>query len=68
MSIPGEGELIEMLELADPDALHAVRNFVVRHVAEGLRAELTAALEANTEAEFSTEYDSVAKCAPCSYN
>jgi len=61
MSIPSEGELIEMLELADPDALHTVRNFVVKNVAEGLQGELQAALEANTEQSFSTEYDSVAK-------
>ena len=64
MSIPSEAELVEMLSEADPDALHAVRNFVVGKVAEGLQPELEAALKANTEEGFSTEYDSVAKCAP----
>ena len=63
MSLPGEGELVEMLLRADPDALHAARNFVVRNIAQGLRAELQAVVAANSDKKaFSTDYDSVSKC------
>jgi len=61
MSIPSEGELTEMLDLADPDALHCVRNFVTKSIADGCNAELKQVVAENTEEKFSTEYDSVAK-------
>lgn len=34
MSVPGEGEMVEALNTADPDAVHAVRDFVTTSLAE----------------------------------
>jgi len=40
LTLPGEATLAEMLDTVDPDALHAARNALRRHLAEALRAEL----------------------------
>lgn len=55
MSVPGEGEMVEALNTADPDAVHAVRDFVTTSLAEGLRAELEAAVAANTAPAYSND-------------
>jgi aminopeptidase N len=34
MSVPSEGEMVEALTTADPDAVHAVRDFVTTSLAE----------------------------------
>lgn len=34
MSVPGEGEMVEALSTADPDAVHAVRDFVTTSLAQ----------------------------------
>jgi len=42
LTLPGESTLAEALEVVDPDALHAARNALRRHLAEQLEAELGA--------------------------
>ncbi len=42
LNLPGEGTLAEMLDTVDPDALHAARNGLRRHLAEALQGELAA--------------------------
>ena len=37
LSLPGEGELAELMEIADPDAIHAVRKTVQQQLAEHLK-------------------------------
>jgi hypothetical protein len=46
MALPSEGELLEMVAPADPDVIHAARDFVVKSLAADLRPELEAALAA----------------------
>ncbi len=52
LTLPGESTLAEMLDLVDPDALHAARNALRRHLAEEL------------EGEFSGLYTALASNAP----
>ncbi|MFN4324736.1 MAG: aminopeptidase N [Azonexus sp.] len=39
LTLPGEGTLAELLDVVDPDALHAARNGLRRHLAEELEGE-----------------------------
>lgn len=41
LTLPGEGTLAEMMEEVDPDALHAARNALRRHLAEELEGEFS---------------------------
>jgi aminopeptidase N len=45
LSLPGEATLAEQLAVVDPDALHAARNALRRHLAEKLESEFTACYE-----------------------
>lgn len=40
ITLPGEGEIMDMMEVADPDAVHAVRSFIRKQLAQELRSEL----------------------------
>ncbi|RZC70935.1 hypothetical protein C5167_034106 [Papaver somniferum] len=39
ITLPGVGEIMDMMEIADPDAVHAVRSFIRKHLASELKAE-----------------------------
>lgn len=39
ITLPGEGEIMDMMKVADPDAVHAVRNFIRRELASALKDE-----------------------------
>ena len=39
ITLPGEGEIMDMMEVADPDAVHAVRNFIRKELASALKEE-----------------------------
>ena len=41
LTLPGEGTLAELLDVGDPDALHAARNGLRRHLAEELEGEFS---------------------------
>ncbi|XP_022928929.1 puromycin-sensitive aminopeptidase-like isoform X1 [Cucurbita moschata] len=47
ITLPGEGEIMDMMEVADPDAVHAVRTFIRKQLANALKAEFLAAVENN---------------------
>ena len=51
ISLPGESTLAEMLEVVDPDALHAARNALRRHLAEQLENEFFGLYSALTVSE-----------------
>lgn len=40
MTLPGEGEIMDMMEVADPDAVHTVRTFIRKQLASELKEEL----------------------------
>lgn len=40
ITLPGEGEIMDIMEVADPDAVHAVRTFIRKQLAQELKAEL----------------------------
>lgn len=40
MTLPGEGEIMDMMEVADPDAVHTVRTFIRKQLAAELKEEL----------------------------
>jgi len=42
LALPSEGYLAEQMEVVDPDAIHAARVRLRRHLAHSLRAEITA--------------------------
>ncbi|XP_024366624.1 puromycin-sensitive aminopeptidase isoform X1 [Physcomitrium patens] len=47
MSLPGESEIADLMEVADPDAIHTVRRFVIKQIAASLREELLSTVEEN---------------------
>ncbi|XP_010545647.1 PREDICTED: puromycin-sensitive aminopeptidase-like isoform X2 [Tarenaya hassleriana] len=51
ITLPGEGEIMDMMTVADPDAVHAVRTFVRKQLASELKAELLKAVENNRSTE-----------------
>ncbi|MGB4228508.1 MAG: aminopeptidase N [Candidatus Dechloromonas phosphoritropha] len=51
LSLPGESTLAEMLDIVDPNALHAARNGLRRHLAEQLEKEFFGLYSALTVSE-----------------
>ncbi len=51
LTLPGESTLAEQLDLVDPDALHAARNALRRHLAEQLEGEFSGLYAALTVQE-----------------
>lgn len=51
ITLPGEGEIMDMMEVADPDAVHAVRSFIRKQLASELKAELLTTVENNRSSE-----------------
>jgi len=47
MTLPGEGEIMDVMPVADPDAVHAVRTFIRKELAVQLKQELLAAVANN---------------------
>lgn len=39
ITLPGVGEVMDMMEVADPDAVHAVRTFIRKQLASELSAQ-----------------------------
>lgn len=44
LTLPGEGEIMDMMPVADPDAVHAVRTFIRKELALQLKQELLSAV------------------------
>lgn len=51
ITLPGEGEIMDMMEVADPDAVHTVRSFIRKQLASELRSELLSTVENNRSSE-----------------
>ncbi|GMY30359.1 puromycin-sensitive aminopeptidase isoform X1 [Fagus crenata] len=51
LTLPGEGEIMDMMEVADPDAVHAVRSFIRKQLAGELKVELLSTVEKNRSSE-----------------
>ncbi|KAL2642323.1 hypothetical protein R1flu_009910 [Riccia fluitans] len=51
ITLPGESELIDLMTVADPDAIHTARRFVVRQLAQRLRQEFLQAVESNRSSD-----------------
>lgn len=48
---PGEGEIMDMMEVADPDAVHAVRTFIRKQLASEMKADLLTTVVNNRSTE-----------------
>ncbi|KAL3635584.1 Puromycin-sensitive aminopeptidase [Castilleja foliolosa] len=51
ITLPGEGEIMDMLEVADPDAVHAVRTFIKKQLASQLKDDLLNTVISNRSSE-----------------
>ncbi|KAK9927159.1 hypothetical protein M0R45_024359 [Rubus argutus] len=51
ITLPGEGEIMDIMEVADPDAVHAVRTFIRKQLAHELKEELLSTVENNRSSE-----------------
>ncbi|XP_020115205.1 puromycin-sensitive aminopeptidase isoform X2 [Ananas comosus] len=51
ITLPGEGEIMDMMAVADPDAVHAVRTFIKKQLALQLKEEFLATLKNNRSSE-----------------
>uniref|UniRef100_A0A0C9RN16 Puromycin-sensitive aminopeptidase n=1 Tax=Wollemia nobilis TaxID=56998 RepID=A0A0C9RN16_9CONI len=62
ITFPGEGEIMDLMEVADPDAVHTVRRFVIKQLASELRNELLQAVENNRSSEsYKPTHESMAR-------
>ncbi|KAK3010311.1 hypothetical protein RJ639_011381 [Escallonia herrerae] len=51
ITLPGEGEIMDMMLVADPDAVHAVRTFIRKQLASELKEELFNTVKNNRSSE-----------------
>ncbi|GKA06819.1 puromycin-sensitive aminopeptidase isoform X2 [Tanacetum coccineum] len=51
ITLPGEGEIMDMMEIADPDAVHAVRSFIRKQLASELKQEFLNLVKENKSSE-----------------
>ncbi|KAL8263843.1 hypothetical protein R6Q59_021973 [Mikania micrantha] len=51
ITLPGEGEIMDMMEVADPDAVHAVRKFITKQLAFELKQEFLNLVKENRSSE-----------------
>ncbi|KAM0069920.1 putative cytosol alanyl aminopeptidase [Helianthus debilis subsp. tardiflorus] len=51
ITLPGEGEIMDVMEVADPDAVHAVRKFIRKQLASELKQELINLVKENRSTE-----------------
>ncbi|PKA56475.1 aminopeptidase N [Apostasia shenzhenica] len=51
ITLPGEGEIMDLMEVADPDAVHVVRAFIRKQLALQLKPEFLATVTSNKSSE-----------------
>ncbi|VAI31048.1 unnamed protein product [Triticum turgidum subsp. durum] len=62
ITLPGQGEIMDMMSIADPDAVHAVRTFIKKELAFQLKDDLLAAVTSNRSSEaYAFNHDSMAR-------
>ncbi|CAI8591014.1 unnamed protein product [Vicia faba] len=47
ITLPGEGEMMDLMEVADPDVVHIVRSFIRKQLASELKSEFLSTVENN---------------------
>ncbi|KAG8087612.1 hypothetical protein GUJ93_ZPchr0010g8359 [Zizania palustris] len=62
ITLPGQGEIMDMMPVADPDAVHAVRTFIKKELALQLKDDLLATVTSNRSSEaYTFDHDSMAR-------
>ncbi|KAF0898438.1 hypothetical protein E2562_007274 [Oryza meyeriana var. granulata] len=62
ITLPGQGEIMDMMPVADPDAVHAVRSFIKKELALQLRDDLLSTVTNNRSSEaYTFDHDSMAR-------
>ncbi|XP_030480896.1 puromycin-sensitive aminopeptidase [Cannabis sativa] len=62
ITLPGEGEIMDMMEVADPDAVHAVRTFIKKQLASELKEELLTTVTNNRSSkEYQFDHSNMAR-------
>ncbi|KAM6551825.1 hypothetical protein CsatB_001633 [Cannabis sativa] len=62
ITLPGEGEIMDMMEVADPDAVHAVRTFIKKQLASELKEELLTTVTNNRSSkEYQFDHSNLAR-------
>ncbi|KAK4488308.1 hypothetical protein RD792_004064 [Penstemon davidsonii] len=51
ITLPGEAEIMDMMEVADPDAVHSVRSFIWKQLATELKQEFINTVKSNRSSE-----------------
>lgn len=62
ITLPGEGEIMDIMEVADPDAVHTVRSFIRKQLASELRSEFLKTVENNrSSGEYVFDHSNMAR-------
>ncbi|XP_062191518.1 puromycin-sensitive aminopeptidase-like [Phragmites australis] len=62
ITLPGQGEIMDMMAVADPDAVHAVRTFIKKDLAFQLKDDLLAAVTSNRSSDaYTFNHDCMAR-------
>ncbi|KAF8013395.1 hypothetical protein BT93_I1289 [Corymbia citriodora subsp. variegata] len=62
ITLPGEGEVMDMMDVADPDAVHAVRVFIRKQIAQELKGDLISTVEKNRSSDgYVFNHDNMAR-------
>ncbi|KAI3421496.1 uncharacterized protein J3R85_012182 [Psidium guajava] len=62
ITLPGEGEVMDMMDVADPDAVHAVRVFIRKQIAQELKSDLISTVESNRSSDgYVFNHDNMAR-------
>jgi aminopeptidase N len=62
ITLPGEGEIMDLMKVADPDAVHTVRSFIRKQLASELRSEFLSTVENNRNSgEYVFDHSNMAR-------
>nr|XP_043630936.1 puromycin-sensitive aminopeptidase isoform X2 [Erigeron canadensis] len=62
ITLPSEGEIMDMMEVADPDAVHAVRSFIRKQLASELKQEFLHLVKENrSSAKYEFNHTNMAR-------
>ncbi|CAA7390740.1 unnamed protein product [Spirodela intermedia] len=62
VTLPGEGEIMDLMEVADPDAVHAVRSFIRKELALQLKEEFLSTVINNRSSEpYTFDHENLAR-------
>lgn len=62
ITLPGEGEIMDLMKVADPDAVYTVRSFIRKQLASELRSEFLKTVENNrSSGEYVFDHSNMAR-------